>query len=75
MTDSTTYSGYEVAGLANQELTKKGLKPIPTQMVYNYKRNGLIRGWIDIDGQARLPEKEAGAWVRKYVGRRVRSSK
>jgi hypothetical protein len=42
MPTPTTLTGYQLADVLNRKLTDRGLKTIPSQMVYNYIRKGYI---------------------------------
>lgn len=70
MSDMT---GYRVAKLANAELEKVGLKPIPTQMAYQYIAKGLIPSHV-VNGQNLVTDVNACKWVARYVANRAEKS-
>jgi hypothetical protein len=61
---------YKVAKLLNTELTAKGFKTVPTQMLYNYARNHLIPTHA-VNGQQLVTEDNAKKFVAKFVSNRA----
>ena len=66
--DNTTVTPYKVATIINGAFEVLGVaKVIPTQMMYNYARNGLIvKGK---KGAKAYTQSEVTAFVTKYVGK------
>jgi hypothetical protein len=66
-----TLTGYGVSKVANKLLKAKHLKEIPSQQVYTYIKNGLIKT-VTVEGQTRVTETEAHSWAAKFVANRER---
>jgi hypothetical protein len=62
-------TGYQLAVQTNKVLKSKGLKEIPTQMVYNYIRNHLIPT-IETEDGVRIHVTAGQAWMTKFVQKR-----
>jgi hypothetical protein len=63
-------TGVAVAKMTNNELSARGLKTIPPQMIYRYIAQGYIPAH-DENGARRVSAQDAATWIEAYVGRRV----
>jgi len=72
-TNTNLWTGYKVAKVTNQELTKVGLKDIPAQMVYQYIAKGYIESQ-SVNGQNLVKDTVAAKWIARYIERRKESS-
>lgn len=63
-----TYTPYGVAVVVNTILTLGDTKLIPTQMTYNYSKNGLING---VKGAKSYTNEEVSLWINKYLNKRL----
>jgi len=59
---------YQIWKLVSIQLEERGLKGIPSQMLYNYARNGGING---TKACKRYKKSEVLAFVEKYVTKRT----
>jgi hypothetical protein len=65
LTETDTF--YALSRVLNNNLALLGLKAVPSQMMYNYKRNRLIPATAD-----GLVTADAGnAWMAKYLTKRI----
>jgi hypothetical protein len=69
----TTYTLYEVSTAINTKLEEMGIeKEIPSQMMYNYAKNGSIDTvTIEVDGKEvkRVEEEVAIEFIKGYLDR------
>jgi hypothetical protein len=64
-----TITAYKIATVINGVFTATGTdKKIPTQMMYNYSRNGLIN---KVKGQKAYNKDEVTAFVTKYTNKYI----
>jgi hypothetical protein len=66
MSEKNLITAYEMVKVVNAMLKARGLKEIPTQMGYNYIKNGLVKS---VNGRVRIEDAEV--WAEKYVAKRV----
>lgn len=66
-------TGYKLANAINEMLKSRGLKEIPPQMIYNYKRKGYIKS-VDVNGQNLVSVEEAELFAEKYVAKKLAQS-
>jgi len=65
--ETNTMTGYQLAKVTNAYLKELGLKEIPTQMVYNYMKNRLIKSTT----QGTITHQVGEEWMFKYLNKRV----
>jgi len=65
-------SGYKLSKLVNEGIRELGVgKDIPSQMIYNYIKNGMIRVKVNEEGKKVIEKKEVERWMKKYLKRKV----
>lgn len=59
-------TGFKVGVILNTKLSERGMKEIPTQMIYNYMKKGIIETVV-IDGKKRIEIEEARRFMVAYL--------
>ena len=64
-------SPYAASKIVNSILDENGVAPIPSQMMYNYSKNGMITTYV-VNGKKMFDEngtgeKDFSVWLMKYI--------
>jgi hypothetical protein len=62
------FNPYQISKILNSLLLELGFKVIPSQMMYNYNKNGLISG---IKNQKMYTKEEVELWITKYLTKKI----
>lgn len=65
----TTLTGFQLSKVLNAKLEERGLKTIPSQMIYNYMKSEKI-AFIVVDSKKRIEIAEARRFVESYLTNR-----
>ena len=69
--DEITLTGWRVADILNEKLTKRGIKNIPPQMIYQYISKGYIKSVVvgQKNGKdvRRVTIEEAHRYIKSYL--------
>jgi hypothetical protein len=68
-----TITGYQLSKVVNVKLEDAGLAAIPSQMIYNYMKNGMIPFTV-VDGKKVITVEDARVWITKYIAKKRNGS-